>query len=256
MVVKENSPTPLGRNKRERPVHSGIRRMAETSCIDEHLLKGQELRRVRQPKTLYASDLAHPCPRQIYHKVTEDRPHDIETLRVFQAGVPLENYWTDILAKRQDTRIIATQVPAHHTITVEDTIWEIHGYVDILAQHNKGHLVVHEIKSTKSAYYLRLEEAPKPEHMPQLQFYLNALGVDHGRIDYLDKRALLEGTTSIDHSFPVQRSTEAMQDILHLAGQIASNLQKQIIPEGTPEAWNGKVCNYCNYKDLCQEADQ
>jgi CRISPR/Cas system-associated exonuclease Cas4 (RecB family) len=226
------------------------------SLIDEQLLRKQENKRIRQPNTLYATDLTHPCPRQTYYKITVDRPYGLESLRIFQAGNLLEDYWTTILAKRQATRVIATQIPAYHTITIEDAQWEIHGYADALTQHNKRRLVVHEVKSTKSTYYQQMTGEPSEDHVLQLQFYLNALGIDHGQIDYLDKQALLEGTTSIDLSFSVTRSEEIMQRLLHEATETAWALQSQTIPEGNPEAWNGKVCDYCNYRDLCQKEDE
>lgn len=56
------------------------------SLIDERLLKNRENRRVRPPHMLYVTDLTHPCLQQIHHKIREDRPFELETLRIFQAG--------------------------------------------------------------------------------------------------------------------------------------------------------------------------
>ena len=221
------------------------------SLIDEQLLREQETRRIRPPRILYATDLTHPCPQQIHHKVTEDRPFELETLRIFQAGNLLEDYWINILAKRKDIAILSTQVPAYQSITVNGETWEIHGRIDILTQHDNGWLVAHEVKTTKSTYYIKKEGQPKEDHVAQLQFYLNALAIDHGQVDYLDKTALLEGRGPIDLSFPIARSKKAMKDILSLAEQIVRALQSGELPPTNPDAWNRKVCDYCSYRDLC-----
>ena len=221
------------------------------SLIDERLLQKQETRRVRGPRLLFVTDLTHPCLQQIHHKITEDRPFELETLRIFQAGNLLEDYWADILTENRDITILGRQVPAYQTITVDDTPWEIHGRVDILAQHNNEQLVAHEVKSTKSTYYIKKEGQPKEDHVAQLQFYLNALAIDHGQVDYLDKTALLEGRDPIDLSFSVTRDKQAMLDILRLAKEIARSVQNATLPPANPDAWNRKVCDYCSYRDLC-----
>lgn len=223
------------------------------SIIDKHLQERQENRRLRPPETLYVTDLTHPCRRQRYYNITETRPHNIQTLRIFEAGKLLEKYWINILDKQKNIKVITTQIPAYHTITVEDTNWKLRGRADALIQHDKTHLVLHEVKTTKTTYYHRLEDAPKLDHELQLQFYLNILCIDHGQIDYLDKQALLQGTTSIDLSFPIQRNPATIKKILIEAQDIALLLQNNILPEGNSEAWNGKICEYCNYNDLCEE---
>jgi hypothetical protein len=50
------------------------------------------------------------------------------------------------------------------------------------------------------------KRAPNAEHVNQFQFYLNALGIEKGRIDYIDKSVLMKGKgNTIDTSFHVKR---------------------------------------------------
>jgi hypothetical protein len=51
-------------------------------------------------------------------------------------------------------------------------------------------LVVHEVKSVGSLRYVR---EPVPGHLGQLQFYLNVLGVENGRLDYAERSILVKG---------------------------------------------------------------
>ena len=80
----------------------------------------------------------------------------------------LENYWVKILINRPDVYVIGTQLAAYYY----GKGFTVHGRVDVLAQHNQRELRVHEVKTIKSFQYL---DEPKPYHVEQVQFYLNAL---------------------------------------------------------------------------------
>jgi len=237
------------------------------SLIDEYLLEKEENRRVRLPQTLYVTDLTRPCLKETFLDITHDRPHPVETLRIFNAGRVLEDYWVDLLDQRKDIAVLATQLRARYAFKITDTAlkpryepaeYDIHGRVDILCQHDKDGVVVHEVKTAKTTYWMK---EPKPEHVDQLQFYLNVLGVRHGQIDYLDKTVFLQGRdprrpdepVQIDKSFPVKTEQRPFYDIVMRAHLIAVCLETGEPPEANPDAWGGRVCDYCLYRDLCEK---
>lgn len=222
------------------------------SLIDEQLQYKEDTRRVRPPNILYASGLTGPCLQKTYLQLTHDRPHDIETLRIFNAGNILEDYWIGVLADHPDIDVVATQLRARYTLTVNDEEWIIHGRADILAQHNFNNLVLHEVKTAKSSTW---RKEPSPDHVAQIQFYLNVLQIDRGQIDYLDKSAFLQGRTAIDKSFQVVRDPIAFTLFIDVATAIINSLQSGEPPWANPKAWNGKICGYCDYADLCQKEE-
>ena len=220
--------------------------MVYESIVDEFLLEKTGNRKERPPNTLYVTDLVKACQRMAYFGITNRRDAPLESLRIFKAGDLIEDFWVDILHKRCDIRVLGTQVRAYYKC--DD--FEIHGRVDALCQHNNTAIVAHEVKSAKTAHWLR---EPKDNHVAQLQFYLNSLSIDYGQIDYLDKKALLDGKNPIDVSFTVERDPQAFTDLINTAKQLHKAWTTETQPPANPDAWNGKVCNYCQYKDLCDE---
>jgi len=222
------------------------------SIIDEYLRLREENRRIRAPNTLYTTDLTHPCPRQIWLNIMHDDPFPPETLRIFDAGRVLEDHWVGVLEKKKDIAVIATQLPARHFFKVDGEEWSIHGRVDILCQHDYDGLIVHEVKTTKNLYYIK-RQGPRQEHIDQIQFYINALGVKHGQIDYLDKEAWLTGEREVDKSFPIEANDTIYSYLTLAAEQIAKDIKYANLPDPNPDAWGGRICDFCRYRKLCEE---
>ena len=219
------------------------------SRIDEFLKWKNETRKVRPPNYYYVTDLTKPCQRQAYYSIVEDRPFPVETLRIFEAGNIMEDYWAKVLEKDPDIRILGTQVPAYY-IDEEINNIVIHGRIDILAQHDDGPIIAHEVKTASSCHWMR---EPKPEHYEQIQFYLSCLNIENGVLDYLDKNALLRGKTNIDISFPVKQDESVAHNMINRAIKLKAAVDQKLPPPGNPEAWNGKICDYCLFKDICSE---
>lgn len=219
------------------------------SRIDEFLSWKNETRKVRPPNHYYVTDLTKPCQLQAYYSIVEDRPFPVETLRIFEAGNVLEDYWVKVLENDPCIRILGKQVPAYY-IDEEINNLVIHGRIDILAQHDDGPIIAHEVKTASSCHWMN--EA-KPEHYEQLQFYLSCLNIENGVIDYLDKSSMLQGRNIIDKSFPIKQNESVAHNMIHRALKLKAAVDQKLPPKGNPEAWNGKVCNYCLYKDICSE---
>jgi len=220
------------------------------SIIDEHLKHKEEDRRIQPPRILYVTQLTKPCLQQIWLGIHHDREHAIETLRIFDAGNVLEDHWVDILRKNDNIYVLATQLPAYHYFELEGEEWEIHGRIDILCQHNRDGLVLHEVKTAKTTRWMK---GPRDAHVAQLQFYMNALDINQGQIDYLDKTAWLTGDYIIDKSYSIERDPTEYYRVLQKAGQIAQSIKNAEVPEANPKAWGGRICDYCNYRDLCEK---
>jgi hypothetical protein len=227
------------------------------SLIDEYLATPEENRKIRAPGVVYVTDLVKPCQRNAYYSAILDKPMTIETLRIFEAGNVIENWWINVVLRgRKDTYVVATQLSARYID--EANAIEIHGKIDALAQHGGRALVVHEVKTQKTAAWLR---EPKPEHAEQLQFYLSALGLDFGQIDYLDKTIFLQGRDvkarpgeggGIDKSFQVQRDPRIFAEIVK-RGYLLANAIREGRPPQKMECWQ---CNgYCDYAAECRAQD-
>lgn len=217
------------------------------SLVDEFLLRREASPKQRPANVLYVTDLTKPCLRSSYFGIVARKPFGIETLRVFQAGNLLEGYWVSVLEEHPDFRVLATQVPVYHYFGD----WEVHGRADVVSQYRKGPFVVHEVKSTKSLYYIRKEGRPKQEHLDQLQFYLVGLGIRRGRVDYLDKSSLLQGGDMIDVSFPVEANPSRFAALVARARELTGALTVGAPPSAVP-CW---LCDYCLHAQECQEVD-
>ena len=217
------------------------------SLVDAYLRSRQHIKKIRPRGTLYVTDLVKPCLLQAYYSITQPREYPVEKLRIFEAGNVLEDFWAQILSDNLGVRVLGTQVPAYY---VTDDL-EIHGRVDVLAQHDNEAIVAHEVKSAKSAHWM---ETPRDGHVEQLQFYLNVLDINQGQVDYLDKEAFVQGENPIDKSFQITRNPTIFYTLISRAGTLSLSLKNGVPPLGNREAWNGRVCEYCQYSDLCKPA--
>lgn len=200
----------------------------------------------KRPKgMLYVTDLTKACIKNAYHSIVNPTEFPLNTLRIFETGNILEDWWTNVLDKDPTIDILATQVKCYY-IDKEANI-EIHGRLDILCQHNNTKLVAHEVKSTKSTYYLK--DKPKEPHFQQLQFYMNSLGVDFGWVDYLDKDVMLNGKdpeTKVDRCFLVERDFSVFARMIERAKELNGYLQTN-----DPPPQKGWLCDYCQYAEGC-----
>ena len=215
------------------------------SLIDDSLLRQETTPRVRPQNVLWVTDLTKPCLRSSFYGIVAKKPYDLEALRVFQAGNLLEEYWIRVLREHPDYEVLGTQMPAYYYF--DD--WEIHGRADILAQHKRGRLMVHEVKSTKSLYFIRKEGGPRQEHIAQVNYYAIMLGLSHGQIDYLDKSALLRGKSVIDASYIVEADSAGFSIFVERAVELAKSLSERSPPPAV-KCW---LCDYCLHREECRE---
>lgn len=203
--------------------------------------------KTRPKGVLYATDLTKSCIRNAYLSIVDPLDYPVNTLRIFESGNMIESWWVDnVLSNNRDITVFGTQVPCYYM----DDVVNIHGRLDALCQHRNGRIVGHEVKSIKSAYYVA-QSGAKDEHVQQLQFYLNVLGVDLGQVDYLDKDVMLNGAEEadrVDYCFPQQRNPVVFAEMIVKARRLMKCLF-----DGEAPAEKGWLCDYCLYSEVCNE---
>lgn len=217
----------------------------ETSWVDEDIRSTQ--RRFNNIKNLlWATEITGPCLRSTFFDRKYGKKPSTESLRVFNAGRVLESWWIDLLDRRKDIEVIREDMPCRHITS----FYRIHGRADVVIQRDHGQLEVHEIKTIK-CFGSFLEE-PKPEHVNQLQFYLNTLGIEVGYIDYINKQTFINGYNTIDKKFRIKRDKRVYKRLLKRAHTLFGALLADIPPLREP-CWKCLGC--CLYQDECSNKE-
>jgi len=235
------------------------------SILDEVLLRREENRRVQPPNVYYLYNLVGPCLRDTVLGLFLNKPHDIETLRIFEAGNELQAWWRDTLKEAGHHILLEEQRIRHKTKK-----YSIHGRYDLITQLDYGPFILREIKTMKSAGWLR--EA-KEDHVAQNQFYLNKTGIEFGSIDVIDKMAFATGERQIDYSFPTKKDPAIFCDLLNTAEDLHPYAEivwdligrgvkdvarlEGLLPPPTP-CWKCNRQNrsrkiYCDHYEECQK---
>jgi hypothetical protein len=189
------------------------------------------------------TDVAKPCLRCAYLDIVAPRPLPVERRRLFESGRLVECRWVGVLRGLRGVRVLSTQLP----VCYEAEGFRIHGRIDALVQHGGGRLVVHEVKSVGS---LRYVVEPVAGHVGQLQFYLNVLGVEGGRLDYVERSILSLGVgEGLDVCFPVERDGEVFGGLLERAGR----LYRCLVEGGAPLGEACWLCKRCLHRDACTD---
>lgn len=188
---------------------------------------GKRGRGDRGEGVFWVSDLTKPCMLCTDLGVVTPGAFDIERRRVFAVGGLVETFWVDALRGLPETWVFSTQVPAHF----RKSSLEVHGRVDALVQHKRGPLVVHEVKSVKSLYFV---EEPIVGHVEQMHFYLNVLGLEEGQLEHIDKQVLLTGRGDVvDRSFSIKRDPEVFLRLLERAEELSRFIDVKEMPPPT-----------------------
>ena len=130
----------------------------------------------------YPSMLGNPCDRHLYFAYNGELPDqkiEAKTVRIFDAGSALE-----VRMKRYFERT-GIFLAAEQSVKLD--IPPISGRYDFLLKHEEYGRVILELKSINQAGFDDLIEAPKSDHLIQLQIYLNLAGMEHGIVLYENK---------------------------------------------------------------------
>ena len=130
----------------------------------------------------YPSMLGNPCDRNLYLAYNGQLPEQVieaKTVRIFDVGNSLE-----VRMKKyfEQTGIF---IAAEQSVKFLNP--PISGRYDFLLRHEEYGQVILELKSINDTGFNYLIEAPKSDHLIQLQIYLNLVGMEHGIVLYENK---------------------------------------------------------------------
>ena len=129
----------------------------------------------------YTSSLGSPCDRYLFNcfnGLVKDEPIAASTQRIFDCGDSLGLRYEEYFKKMRV--LLQTEAPLKYDKP------PISGRLDFLIKHELYGPTVIELKSINDKGFQSLE-APKPDHIVQLQIYLNVSGYQHGIVLYENK---------------------------------------------------------------------
>ncbi|MFP3214734.1 MAG: PD-(D/E)XK nuclease family protein [Nitrososphaeria archaeon] len=181
----------------------------------------------------HPSEIGYCMRKQYYAYVVGGAGFDDETLVIFEIGNAIHEMVGNMLGVPAEEREVEI------SLQVENGV-ELRGRADIIMVRN-GETHIIELKSTSHDYAV-----PKPEHVVQLQIYLEALHVQHGILLYINKT---NGKVSgFDIFYDEAKVAEIKKRVLTLHDYIIN----KILPpaEGkSKQVW--EECRYCPYKQRC-----
>jgi hypothetical protein len=130
----------------------------------------------------YPSMLGNPCDRNLYfayHGQLPDQVIEAKTARIFDVGSSLE------IRMQKYFERTGIFLAAEQTVRLENP--PISGRYDFLLRHDEYGRIILELKSINDAGFAALIEAPKSDHLVQLQIYLNLVGMENGILLYENK---------------------------------------------------------------------
>lgn len=204
--------------------------------INEALLKEQEDRKSRVRSGKWKPSLLGRCYRAHYWaraNEPESNPPNVRTLRVFAAGKLFHDFVQGFLP------------PTEVEVKVEDD--NVMGYADVV-----GEETVYDIKSqhSKAFWYSKREgydiKKEKYTNWLQVMLYAKMLGKKFGCLMFVSKDDLC-----IEEYLDVLDNWE--DELARELDTLNGFWVEGKLPSAKPRAYNGKECQYCNYKTKCDE---
>jgi CRISPR/Cas system-associated exonuclease Cas4 (RecB family) len=110
------------------------------------------------------------------------------------------------------------------------------GKADIITEEK-----VIEIKTVKN-----LPEKPYPPHLRQINFYMKLCGREKGSLIYIKRETKEQKTFSVDYDEDL-----FLEDLKRF-----EKLTKHLETTTVPEKERTKMCEFCEYKELCEKIKQ
>ena len=180
----------------------------------------------------YPSMLGNACDRYLYlayNGQLADQVIGAKTARIFDHGGSLE-----VRMKKYFERTGIFLASEQSVIVKNPTI---SGRYDFMLKHEEYGRVILELKSINDKGFKALIDTPKPEHLVQLQIYLNLAGVENGVVLYENKN---DQTLK---AFKVLKNIEMWNSILERCIRIQS-----MVPLTMPTQCTGEF--YCGCREV------
>ena len=215
--------------------------------LKNSLLKEQEDRKLRQRSGKFnPSSFGFCFRRQIWNRanVEPSNPPDLKGLIIFRVG----KWYHDGLE---------SVLPEHQT-EVEVSEYDVRGFADIVLADE-----VIDLKSIREWGFKKIKDLrdaeifeQKPESVIQVCYYAMVLGKPTARLIYIakDSHAVKEFELNVEDFADVIND-----ELIILRGhwkiyQESNNFEhKHILPKAAARLYGGKECNYCQFRDKCQE---
>jgi hypothetical protein len=177
----------------------------------------------------YASD-AFKCPRELFYKKRIKKDPDLALLKVFYLGEMIHEFYQKNIPGQDEVEC-----------KLEDNGIIVSGRIDKI--HQDGTII--EFKSTSAVKYN--QDAPKAEHVAQINLYLKIKGEKKGKLVYIDKKSMEEAEHYVEYNEGVFNKT---MGIFH---EVNKCLQANTLPSRV-ETFDKKKypCSYCNYQEECR----
>ena len=198
----------------------------------------QDKRKDREKKRFYISD-AGKCPRQVFFKFKSAPCKEMEPrlLRVFDQG----NY----VHLRLMRDLFSLGIAVASEIDIPPTE-DVGGRADAVIRVD-NELYVVDFKSINSMVLNKME-APKEEHVLQVQLYLHFFKIKKGIILYEGK------DNSQIKEFVFDYDEKVAKKILEDFKRLRINVDEDLIPKQLADFPSNWQCQYCQYKSICKIA--
>lgn len=204
--------------------------------IDDYLSSENEPRK-REKGVYWISEVVFPCVRSTYLKIRENIKSPPEVLRLYWLGNALHSLLEDAFKKS------SFKVFNEEKIIVKFPEFSIHGRYDLKVQLNDEEYIV-EVKSCSE-----LPEKPFEHHVEQLNFYLNCENLRYGYLLYVEKKKLE------CKAFRIHVSIVLFEKTLNRIAELHKALTDGKIPSKNSFEWNGRICEYCTAREVCEKVD-
>ena len=197
--------------------------------IDNHL---KYTKKWTTKDVFYPSMLGNPCDRYLYlayNGKLGDQVIAAKTARIFDHGGSLE-----VRMKKYFERT-GIYLASEQSVKLPNP--PISGRYDFLLKHEEHNRILLELKSINDKGFSALIDLPKPEHLLQLQIYLNLTGIDNGVVLYENKndQAL--------KAFKVIRNEKTWNEVIERCIRIQS-----MVPLDMPTHCTGEF--YCGCREV------
>ena len=212
--------------------------MTTDEYIEQSLLAEQEAKSKRERSGKFSPSQFGRCFRaQYWNRKNEpvSNPPNVESLKRFEEGTATHQ----LIQKRLPKGMVEVK------IDTEDVI----GYADIVEEDG-----VIDIKSAEEWKYKRYHNIPteifiekNPKHFLQCGWYACML-----RKKYIRIRSNVTGSLSV-YTIHEQLTIDWKDKIQHEIDMLREYWKKDELPPPEPRAFGGKECNYCSFKEKCND---
>jgi hypothetical protein len=210
--------------------------------INESLLAEQEKRKDRQRSGKFSPSMLGRCYRaQIWNRanVEQTEAPDVRTLRVFKVGHIFHEFVQGYFDKAQtEVKVESEHLFGYADLVLDDTV------IDIKSQHSRAFWYME-----KTNYDIKKEKYP---NILQVMTYAYLLKKPKGRLIFISKDDLC----CAEYEFALdQWKDEIFKEMAQLKTWWKLYQDNETLPPAEPRCYNGKECQYCNWKTKCKELE-